>query len=69
MRRVGILSVLAVTVLFGAVFFYFFLRGNETTNETSSYRLAEVISGAMEVIVSSTGKVHPVLIVDVGSQV
>ena len=69
MRRVGILSVIAVTVLFGAVFFYFFLRGNETTNETSSYRLAEVISGAMEVIVSSTGKVHPVLIVDVGSQV
>ena len=69
MRRVGILSVLAVTIVFVVGVLYVVLRSNETTKEPSSYRLAEVVSGPMEVIVSSIGKVHPVLIVDVGSQV
>ena len=69
MRRVGIFSALVITIVFVAGVLYVVLRSNETTKEPSSYRLAEVVSGPMEVIVSSIGKVHPVLIVDVGSQV
>ena len=68
MRRVIIGSVLTITALVVVGSFYI-QHGNEKENEIDSYRLAEVIIGPLEVVVSSTGKVRPVMIVDVGSQV
>jgi HlyD family secretion protein len=56
-----------ISALLGVGAFYYFRdKGSETE---AAYRLGEVTKGPMEVLVSSTGKVHPVLIVDVGSQV
>ena len=65
MRR--IIIVVVILALLGAGAFYYF-RGKGGDIETA-YRLGEVTKGPMEVLVSSTGKVHPVMIVDVGSQV
>ena len=65
MRR--IIIVLVILALLGAGAFYYF-RGKGGDIE-AAYRLGEVTKGPMEVLVSSTGKVHPVMIVDVGSQV
>ena len=65
MRRVII--VVVILALLGAGAFYYF-RGKGGDIE-AAYRLGEVTKGPMEVLVSSTGKVHPVMIVDVGSQV
>ena len=65
MRR--IIIVVVILALLGAGAFYYF-RGKGGDIE-AAYRLGEVTKGPMEVLVSSTGKVHPVLIVDVGSQV
>ena len=65
MRR--IIIVVVILALLGAGAFYYF-RGKGGDIE-AAYRLGEVTKGPMEVLVSSTGKVHPVMIVDVGSQV
>ena len=65
MRRTII--VVVILALLGAGAFYYF-RGKGGDIE-AAYRLGEVTKGPMEVLVSSTGKVHPVMIVDVGSQV
>ena len=65
MRRVII--VVVILALLGTGAFYYF-RGKGGDIE-AAYRLGEVTKGPMEVLVSSTGKVHPVMIVDVGSQV
>ena len=65
MRR--IIIVVVILALLGAGSFYYF-RGKGGDIE-AAYRLGEVTKGPMEVLVSSTGKVHPVMIVDVGSQV
>ena len=56
MRRVII--VVVILALLGAGAFYYF---RDQTSETEvAYRLDEVTKGPMEVLVSSTGKVHPV---------
>ena len=65
MRRV-IIVVVILAVLGAGAFYYFRDRGGDVE---AAYRLGEVTKGPMEVLVSSTGKVHPVMIVDVGSQV
>ena len=65
MRRVIVAVVIAGLLGVGA-FYYFF---DDVGESEATYRLGEVTKGPMEVLVSSTGKVHPVLIVDVGSQV
>jgi len=62
-----IIIVVVILALLGAGAFYYF-RGKGGDIE-AAYRLGEVTKGPMEVLVSSTGKVHPVMIVDVGSQV
>jgi len=62
-----IIIVVVILALLGAGAFYYFRdKGGDVE---AAYRLGEVTKGPMEVLVSSTGKVHPVLIVDVGSQV
>ena len=65
MRRV-IIVVVVLALLGAGAFYYFRDKGGDVE---AAYRLGEVTKGPMEVLVSSTGKVHPVLIVDVGSQV
>ena len=65
MRRA--IAVVVIASLLGVGAFYYF-RYNGAATE-AAYRFGEVTKGPMEVLVSSTGKVHPVLIVDVGSQV
>ena len=65
MRRA--IAVMVIAALLGVGAFYYF-RYNGAATE-AAYRFGEVTKGPMEVLVSSTGKVHPVLIVDVGSQV
>ena len=65
MRRAII--VVVILALLGAGAFYYFR--DKSSESVAAYRLGEVTKGPMEVLVSSTGKVHPVLIVDVGSQV
>ena len=65
MRRV-IIVVVILAVLGAGAFYYFRDKGGDIE---AAYRLGEVTKGPMEVLVSSTGKVHPVMIVDVGSQV
>ena len=65
MRRV-IIVVVILALLGAGAFYYFRDKGGDVE---AAYRLGEVTKGPMEVLVSSTGKVHPVLIVDVGSQV
>ena len=65
MRRV-IIVVVILALLGAGAFYYFRDKGGDAE---VAYRLGEVTKGPMEVLVSSTGKVHPVLIVDVGSQV
>ena len=65
MRRV-IIVVVILALLGAGAFYYFRDKGGDAE---AAYRLGEVTKGPMEVLVSSTGKVHPVLIVDVGSQV
>ena len=65
MRRVIIVVVILALLGAGAIY-YFRDKGGDAG---AAYRLGEVTKGPMEVLVSSTGKVHPVLIVDVGSQV
>ena len=65
MRRA--IAVVVIAALLGVGAFYYF-RYNGAATE-AAYRFGEVTKGPMEVLVSSTGKVHPVLIVDVGSQV
>ena len=65
MRRI-ILLIVVVAVIGIGVFYYFRDSGSEFE---AVYRFGEVTKGPMEVLVASTGKVHPVLIVDVGSQV
>ena len=65
MRRA--IAVVVIVALLGVGAFYYF-RYNGAATE-AAYRFGEVTKGPMEVLVSSTGKVHPVLIVDVGSQV
>jgi len=61
------IAVVVIAALLGVGAFYYF-RYNGAATE-AAYRFGEVTKGPMEVLVSSTGKVHPVLIVDVGSQV
>ena len=46
---------------------YFFVKDDDMTD--SVYRFGKVTKGPMEVLVSATGKVNPVLVIDVGSQV
>jgi HlyD family secretion protein len=58
--------VVILALLGAGAFYYFRDKGGDAE---AAYRLGEVTKGPMEVLVSSTGKVHPVLIVDVGSQV
>ena len=65
MRRA--IAVVVIVALLGVGGFYYFRDNGGVTEAT--YRFGEVTKGPMEVLVSSTGKVHPVLIVDVGSQV
>ena len=65
MRRI-IIVVVILALLGGGAFYYFRGKGGDIE---AAYRLGEVTKGPMEVLVSSTGKVHPVMIVDVGSQV
>ena len=65
MRRAII--VVVILALLGVGAFYYFR--DKVSESVAAYRLGEVTKGPMEVLVSSTGKVHPVLIVDVGSQV
>ena len=65
MRRV-IIVVVILALLGAGAFYYFRDKGGDVE---AAYRLGEVTKGPMEVLVSSTGKVHPVMIVDVGSQV
>tara|TARA_B100000686_G_C16804024_1_gene988469 strand:+ start:7913 stop:9409 length:1497 start_codon:yes stop_codon:yes gene_type:complete len=47
--------------------FYFFVSDDDVAD--SVYRFGKVTKGPMEVLVSATGKVNPVLVIDVGSQV
>jgi len=61
------IAVVVIVALLGVGGFYYFRDNGGVTEAT--YRFGEVTKGPMEVLVSSTGKVHPVLIVDVGSQV
>ena len=65
MRRI-IIVVVILALLGAGAFYYFRDKGGDIE---AAYRLGEVTKGPMEVLVSSTGKVHPVMIVDVGSQV
>ena len=65
MRRIIIVVVILALLGVGS-FYYFRDKGGDVE---AAYRLGEVTKGPMEVLVSSTGKVHPVMIVDVGSQV
>ena len=65
MRRI-IIVVVILALLGAGAFYYFRDKGGDIE---AAYRLSEVTKGPMEVLVSSTGKVHPVMIVDVGSQV
>ena len=64
--RLRILSVGFVLILaLGGL--YFFVKDDDMTD--SVYRFGKVTKGPMEVLVSATGKVNPVLVIDVGSQV
>ncbi|MBO68261.1 MAG: hypothetical protein CL398_08100 [Acidiferrobacteraceae bacterium] len=64
--RLGILSV-GVVLMLGLGGYYFFINDNDVAG--SVYRFGKVTRGPMEVLVSATGKVNPVLVIDVGSQV
>ena len=64
--RLRVLSAVLVLIL-GIGGFYFFAKDDDVTG--SEYRFGKVTKGPMEVLVSATGKVNPVLVIDVGSQV
>jgi len=65
MRRTA--ALLIIIGLGAAAAFWYLQRGDSV--DAVDYRLVQVDRGAIELVVSATGHVHPVMIVDIGSQV